>query len=85
MAAIVTKVMPNSIFRIEGRRTVTVNEEDQIMVLEGLIRPVDIGFDNTISSRRIANAKITLTGEGVVSEENTVGWFTRFLTYIWPF
>ena len=85
MAALITEVLPNGIFRIEGRRTVTVNDEEQIMILEGLIRPVDIGFDNTISSQRIANAKITLTGEGVVSDENKVGWLTRFLAYIWPF
>jgi len=85
MAALITEVLPNGIFRIEGRRTVTVNEEDQIMIIRGLIRRVDVGFDNTISSQKIADAKITLTGKGVVSDENKTGWLTRFLTKIWPF
>lgn len=85
MAALITEELPNGIFRIEGRRTVTINEEDQIMILRGLIRRVDIGFDNTISSQRIADASITYVGKGVVSEEQKVGWFTRLLAYIWPF
>lgn len=85
MAAMITEVLPNGIFRIEGRRTVTVNDEDQVMVLGGLIRRVDIGFDNTISSQNIANASITYSGKGVVSEEQSPGWFSRFLAYVWPF
>ena len=85
MAAMIIDVLPNGIFRIEGRRKVTINEEDQVMILRGMIRRVDIGFDNSISSQNIANASITYLGKGVVSEEQKVGWLTRFLAYIWPF
>ncbi|WP_282012504.1 flagellar basal body L-ring protein FlgH [Nitrospina watsonii] len=85
MAAVITEVLPNGVFKIEGRRTVMVNDEDQTMVLGGLIRRVDIGFDNTISSQNIANASITYSGKGVVSEEQNPGWFSRFLARIWPF
>lgn len=85
MAALITEELPNGVFRIEGRRTVTINEEDQVMILRGLIRRVDIGFDNTISSQRIADASITYVGKGVVSEEQKLGWFTRILAYVWPF
>ncbi len=85
MAAIITEVLPNGIFKIEGRRTVMVNDEDQTMILGGLIRRVDIGFDNTISSQNIANASITYSGKGVVSEEQNPGWLSRFLAYVWPF
>ena len=38
LAAIIKQELPNGIFRIEGRRTVTVNNEDQMMILTGLIR-----------------------------------------------
>lgn len=85
MAAIITEILDSGNFRIEGRRTVTINNEDQIMVLEGIIRRVDIGFDNSISSEKIANAAITYTGKGVIADEQKVGWFTRFITYVWPF
>ncbi|MFQ5716219.1 MAG: flagellar basal body L-ring protein FlgH, partial [Nitrospinales bacterium] len=49
------------------------------------IRPRDINFDNTISSRFIADAAITLTGEGVIADEQRVGWGSRLLAWIWPF
>ena len=85
LAATIREELPNGVFRIEGRRAVTVNNEDQIMVLSGMIRRVDIGFDNTISSRQIADAKIIYTGSGVISDEQNVGWLMRFFAWVWPF
>lgn len=85
ISVIVIQVLPNGNFAIEGRRSITVNHEEQIVVLRGIIRKVDIDFDNTISSRYIANASISYAGEGVVADEQRVGWLTRALTYVWPF
>ncbi len=85
ISAIITEILPTGNFRIEGRRSVTVNNEEQIMVLRGLIRPQDIGFDNIISSILIADASISLTGEGVVSDEQRKGWLARVLSKVWPF
>ncbi len=85
LAAVIKEVLPNGIFRIEGRRAVTVNNEDQMMVLTGLIRRVDIGFANRISSEQIADANIVYTGKGVVSDEQNVGWLMRFFAWVWPF
>ncbi len=85
LAAVIKEELPHGIFRIEGRRTVTVNNEDQMMVLTGLIRRVDIGFANTISSQNIANANIVYTGKGVISDEQNVGWLMRFFAWVWPF
>lgn len=85
LAAVIKEVLPNGMFRIEGRRAVTVNNEDQTMVLTGLIRRVDIGFANTISSQQIADANIIYTGKGVISDEQDVGWLMRFFAWVWPF
>ena len=85
LAAIIKEELPHGMFRIEGRRTVTVNNEDQTMVLTGFIRRVDIGFANTISSQQIANADIIYTGKGVISDEQNVGWLMRFFAWVWPF
>ena len=85
ISVVVVHVFPNGNFAIEGRRSITVNNEEQIVVLTGIIREVDINFDNTISSRFIANASISYSGEGVVADEQRVGWLTRALTYVWPF
>lgn len=85
LAAVIKEELPNGIFRIEGRRAVTINNEDQVMVLTGLIRRVDIGFENRISSQRIADANIIYSGKGVVSDEQNVGWLMRFFAWVWPF
>jgi len=85
IAAIITEELASGNFRIKGRRSVTVNNEEQLMIIEGIIRKVDIGFDNTISSQRIANASITYTGDGVISDEQNVGWMMRFFAWVWPF
>lgn len=81
----IVEVLRSGNFRIEGSRSVTVNNEEQLMVLRGIIRPVDINFDNTISSRLVADASIIYTGEGVVADEQRVGWAMRILSLIWPF
>ncbi len=85
ISVVVMQVFPNGNFAIEGKRSITVNYEEQIVILRGIIRKVDIDFDNTISSRFIANASISYAGEGVVADEQRVGWLTRALTYVWPF
>ena len=85
IAVVIMQELPNGIFRIHGQRKVTVNNEDQLMVLTGMIRRVDIGSDNTISSSNIANATISYSGKGVISDEQNVGWLMRFFAWVWPF
>ena len=81
----IIKILPGRRFKIEGRRSVTINNEEQIMILQGFIRYQDIGFDNTISSTLIADASITYTGQGVLADEQRVGWGSRLLSWVWPF
>jgi flagellar L-ring protein FlgH len=85
ISALITEILPSGNFKIEGRRSVTVNHEEQIMVLRGVIRPQDINFDNTIASISIADASISLTGEGVVADEQKKGWLAKILSKVWPF
>ncbi|NPU84753.1 MAG: flagellar basal body L-ring protein FlgH [Syntrophaceae bacterium] len=85
ITARVIKVYENGNLYIEGRRMLTVNAEDQYLVLTGIIRPEDITSDNTISSKYIADARIVYTGRGVVDEKMRPGWLSRALDYVWPF
>ena len=85
LSAIITDILPSGNLRIEGRRSVTVNQEEQIMVLRGVVRPQDINFDNTISSTLIADAAISYKGEGVVADEQRKGWLAKVLSKVWPF
>jgi len=85
MSAKVMDVLPNGNFLIEGRRNVKVNNEDQSIKIEGTVRPRDIAANNTISSSLIADAKITYTGKGIISDQQSPGWFLSLLSKIWPF
>jgi flagellar L-ring protein precursor FlgH len=85
ISALITDIVPSGNLRIEGRRSVTINNEEQIMVLRGIVRPQDINFDNTIPSTLIADASISYSGEGVVADEQRKGWLAKILSKVWPF
>ena len=85
LAATIIAINENGNFEISGKRSVTVNHEEQLMILTGTIRPSDVNYDNTINSSLIANAAISYSGEGVIADEQRVGWLMRALSYVWPF
>ncbi|WP_173195938.1 flagellar basal body L-ring protein FlgH [Geobacter sp. SVR] len=85
VTAKVVDVTPNGNLLIEGRRNVKVNDEDQIIVIEGTVRPTDIGPDNVVNSIYIADARISYAGKGIISDRQRPGWLMNFLDKIWPF
>jgi len=85
IAGRVVKVLENGNLLIEGRKQVTINDEDQYIVITGIIRPQDVTPDNTVDSKNIADARIIYTGAGVVTDKQRPGWGTRILDWIWPF
>lgn len=85
VAARVVRVLDNGLLLIEGRRQLTLNEEDQYIVLTGVIRPEDITADNLIASSSIADARIVYTGHGVLNDKQRPGWLTRAVDWGWPF
>jgi len=85
ISARVIRVLDNGNLLIEGRRQVTVNAEDQYLIIGGIIRPQDITAENTIASQYISDARIVYTGEGVINDKMRPGWMTRVVDWVWPF
>jgi len=85
ISARVVRVLPNGNLIIEGRRMLTVNSEDQFMVITGLIRPEDVTSDNLIFSQYISDARIVYAGKGVVDDKMRPGWMARVVDWVWPF
>ena len=85
ISAKVIDVLPNGNLQIEGRRNVKVNNEDQIIIVEGTVRPSDIGADNIVNSGFVADAKITYTGKGIISDRQSPGWLMNIVDKVWPF
>ncbi len=85
LTARVTRVLDNGNLMIEGRRQLTVNAEDQFIIMNGIIRPEDITAENLIYSQYIADARIMYTGNGVINDKMRPGWLTRVTDWVWPF
>lgn len=67
---------------IEGERTVTVNGEEQISKLRGVVRPEDISGQNEVYSFKIADAEISYTGDGDVNAAQKPGFFTKIFNWL---
>lgn len=79
----VAKVLPNGALLIRGEKWLRLNQGDEYLRLLGLIRSDDIGNDNTISSQRIADARIIYGGQGAISDSNRMGWASRYFNSPW--
>ncbi|HOD53100.1 MAG TPA: flagellar basal body L-ring protein FlgH [Candidatus Cloacimonadota bacterium] len=67
---------------IKGSKSVKINGEEEITSLEGVVRPQDVGSDNTVSSNNIADAQISYKGKGTVQEASKVGFITRVFNFL---
>jgi len=85
VAAMVTRVMPNGSLLIEGSQEVEVNFEQRILHVSGLVRPVDISPDNSISYEKIAEARISYGGRGRITEVQQPGWGQQIWDRVSPF
>lgn len=85
MTATVVAVQPNGNLVIRGTRWTKVNDELQQIVLEGVVRPVDISDSNTVLSQDVADAKIFMLGKGPVSHYQKPGWLEQIWDVISPF
>lgn len=85
ISAVVVELLPNGVLRIEGSKIVSINTEEEIMVISGLVRQRDIAADNKVDSNRIANMRIDFYGHGILSEAQQPGWGARLFGLVWPF
>ncbi|MBG7223293.1 flagellar basal body L-ring protein FlgH [Pseudomonas aeruginosa] len=82
----VAEVLPNGILSVRGEKWMTLNTGNELVRIAGLVRADDIATDNTVSSTRVAAARITYSGTGAFADASQPGWLDRFfLSPLWPF
>jgi flagellar L-ring protein precursor FlgH len=85
ISAMVQEVLPSGVLRIQGEKIISVNDEEQVMVLSGLVRPRDVNSRNEVDSAKIANVRIDYFGKGSLAGIQSPGWLTRAILSLWPF
>jgi len=82
----VAERLANGNLLVRGEKRITINQGEEFIRLEGIVRPVDIGPANTVPSTKVADAAITYSGRGNLQATNRPGWLTRFFNSPWfPF
>jgi flagellar L-ring protein precursor FlgH len=85
VAATVTQVLPNGNLVVAGRQQVRVNHELRDLQIGGIIRPQDIGSDNTVKHDRLAEARIAYGGRGTISDVQRPRYGQELMDIIMPF
>ena len=85
VAATVTEVLPNGVLRISGSQEVRVNFEIRELLVTGYIRPKDISRQNEITYDKIASARISYGGRGLISDAQQPRYGQRVVDKILPF
>lgn len=80
----VQAVEANGVLRVAGEKRLTLNRGEEQVQLSGLVRPQDIGPDNSVVSTRVADARIRYAGTGQVADQSRQGWLARFFGKVMP-
>ncbi len=78
--------LPNGNLMVRGEKWIRVNRGQELLRVAGIVRPADIGEDNSVPSFRLADARIDYGAKGALNAANRPGWLTRFFqSPIFPF
>ena len=85
VAVTVVEVLANGNLVLRGEKQLALSEGSEVIQVAGTIRPEDVAPNNTVQSRRLANAQITYRGTGDLAAASRAGWGTSGLLKLWPF
>ena len=64
----------------------TLNRGEEFIRITGILRPDDVTLSNTVSSTKLANARIAYSGTGELADSQKMSWLARFFnSAYWPF
>lgn len=86
ISAVVSEVLPNGLLVVQGEKWLNLNRGEEYIRVSGLVRSEDVDGENTVSSLRLADARIAYSGTGAFADSNQAGWLSRFfLSPLMPF
>ncbi|UNK57299.1 flagellar basal body L-ring protein FlgH [Pseudoxanthomonas daejeonensis] len=78
--------LPNGNLVVQGQKNMRLNQGDELVQIQGVVRPADINLDNSVPSSRVGEARIVYGGRGAIAQSNAMGWLGRFFnTRLYPY
>ncbi len=68
VSARVIRVLPNGDFIVAGSKLIAINSESQTVALRGIVRPVDLGYTDSVLSNQVEDLEVRINGRGVVND-----------------
>lgn len=81
----VVEVQPNGNLIVRGQKQMALTQGSEVIQVSGIVRPEDVAPNNTVQSRRLADARFTYQGGGEIASATRAGWGTRAILKFWPF
>ncbi|WP_369823983.1 flagellar basal body L-ring protein FlgH [Anaerovibrio sp. JC8] len=78
----VVDVAPNGNLIIEGSQSIWNNKNEHKITLQGIIRPEDITYRNTIPSNKVAEATLRFDGKGPLNAKQRQGILTQIFNFL---
>ena len=68
MTAQVVAVLPSGNLVVEAQRKIFMNNQHEDVTIRGVVRPKDIGPNNTVPSAALSNLEIEMKGKGIIAD-----------------
>lgn len=81
----VVDVLPNGNLVVSGEKQIGNNRQVETVRFSGVVNPLNLVNNNTVSSTQVADARIEMRGQGQVDEAQVMGWLARFFLTFLPF
>lgn len=82
ISATIDSVLMNGNLLIRGSKRISINGEEQIINIKGIVRTSDVRADNSVLSYNISDAEISFEGNGLIDDAQKPGWLTKFFHWI---
>jgi len=86
LSVTVAQRLANGNLLVRGQKWIAINQGREYVRIQGIVRPIDIDPDNSISSLKVADAMISYGAKGALADANRPGLLARFFNLPWmPF
>ena len=82
ISATIDTVFANGNMRIIGKKRISINGEEQLVSISGIVRSTDIQADNSVLSHNISDAEIILEGSGMIDRAQSPGWISKIFHWL---